>query len=344
MNPVLEGTIFLSMKALVLTSTDGTLEFREEPEPAPAPGLAVVKLRAAALNRRDFWITRGGYPSIQAPCILGSDGSGTVEAVGDGVDAGWVGRDVVIYPSLDWGHSEEAQGEHFRILGMPDHGTFAEKIAIPAQQLVEKPNYLSTTEAAALPLAGLTAYRALFSQGQLQSGELLLITGIGGGVATWALKFALAAGARVLVTSSSPEKLARASSLGATAGFNYAEPGWTNDMVRDHGPVDMILDSAAGEHFGDLLGVVRAGGRVVSYGGTASPSIKIPIRAHFWNQLHLIGSTMGSPADFASMISFVAEHALKPEIHSVTPLPEGARLVQSMADFPQFGKLVLQIS
>ena len=342
LNPRLEGSSFLSVKALVLTSPDGSVDFREVEEPVPAPGLAVVKLRAAALNRRDFWITRGGYPNIQAPCILGSDGTGTVEAVGEGVETSWVGREVVIYPSLDWGDSEQAQGEHFRILGMPDHGTFAEKISIPAQQLVPKPAHLSSTEAAALPLAGLTAYRALFPQGQLQSGELLLITGIGGGVATWALKCALAAGVRVLVTSSSQDKLARAVSLGASAGFDYRDTGWTSNVVRDYGQVDMILDSAAGDQFGDLLGIVRPGGRVVSYGGTASTSIKIPIRAHFWNQLRLIGSTMGSPRDFASMTAFVAEHGLRPEIHSVTPLCEGAGLIQSMADFPQVGKLVLE--
>jgi NADPH:quinone reductase-like Zn-dependent oxidoreductase len=332
------------MKALVLTSTDGTLEFTSMEEPAAGHGLAVIRLQTAALNRRDFWITQGGYPKIQAPCILGSDGAGIVETVGEGVDPCWLGKQVVINPSLNWGDSQEAQGENFRILGMPDHGTFAEKIAVPACQLVEKPAHLTVHEAAALPLATLTAYRALFSQGRLQSGESILITGIGGGVATVALKIAQAIGSRVLVSSSSEDKLARAISLGASAGVNYTGENWSERFLAANGSVDLVLDGAAGAGFGDLLPLVRPGGRVVSYGGTAGPSVTFPIRYHFWNQLQLIGSTMGSPADFAGMVAFAEKHELRPEIDSITPLAEGAGLIQSMTGSPQFGKLVLQIA
>ncbi|MCH2065524.1 MAG: zinc-binding dehydrogenase [Roseibacillus sp.] len=332
------------MKALVLTSTDGTLEFTSAEEPAAGPGMAVIALQAAAVNRRDFWITQGGYPNIQSPCILGSDGVGIVETVGEDVDPSWLGKQVVMYPSLDWGESQEAQGENFRILGMPDHGTFAEKISVPVQQLAEKPAHLTIHEAAALPLASLTAYRALFPQGRLQSHESILITGIGGGVATIALKMAHASGARVVVSSSSDEKLAHAMSLGASAGVNYTGENWSERFLSEHGRLDLILDGAAGSNFGALLPLVRPGGRVVSYGGTAGPSVTFPIRYHFWNQLQLIGSTMGSPSDFADMISFVEKHELRPEIDSVTPLEEGVDLISSMARSPQFGKLVLQIS
>ena len=332
------------MKALVLTSTDGTLEFTSAEEPAAGPGLAVIALQASAVNRRDFWITQGGYPNIQAPCILGSDGVGIVETVGEGGDPSWLGKQVVIYPSLDWGESQEAQGENFRILGMPDHGTFAEKISVPLQQLAEKPAHLTVHEAAALPLAALTAYRALFPQGQLQPHESILITGIGGGVATIALKMAHASGARVVVSSSSDEKLAHAMSLGASAGVNYTEENWSERFLSEHGRGDLILDGAAGGDFGALLPLVRPGGRVVSYGGTAGPSVTFPIRYHFWNQLQLIGSTMGSPADFAGMVAFAEKHELRPEIDSITPLAEGAGLIQSMTGSPQFGKLVLQIA
>ena len=333
------------MNALVLASTDGTLEFSTGmQDPVAGPGEALVHLQAAAVNRRDFWITRGGYPNIQAPCILGSDGAGIVEAVGKGVDPSWIGKQVVIYPSLDWGESQNAQGSDFRILGMPDHGTFAEKISVPAQQLTEKPPHLNMHEAAALPLAALTAYRALFSQGRLQSHESVLITGIGGGVATIGLKLAHACGARVLVSSSSEDKLARALALGATAGVNYTRENWSDELASSHGRVDLILDGAGGENFGELLPLVKPGGRVVSYGGTAGPSVTFPIRYHFWNQLQLIGSTMGSPTDFAEMITFVKKHDLKPEIDSVTPLEKGGDLIASMAGSPQFGKLVLQVS
>ena len=331
------------MKAIVLTSTEGTLEYLDAADPVAGAGEAVISIAAAALNRRDYWITRGGYPNIQAPTILGSDGVGTVEEVGEGVDEAWLGKEVIIYPSLDWGDSQRAQGEDFRILGMPDNGTLAEKVSVPAAQLVEKPAHMSTEEAAALPLAGLTAYRGLFSQGNLKEGETVLITGAGGGVATIAVKMAAAVGAKVLVNSSSTEKIERALALGATAGANYKEEGWAQKLAEEQGPLDLVLDGAAGRSFGEILEIVRPGGRVVNYGGTAGPP-ELPIRVHFWNQLHLIGSTMGSPADFRAMIEFVGEHKIAPEVHSVSPLAEGAELVASMAKCPQFGKLVLKPS
>ena len=332
------------MKALLLTSTDGTLEHREVDEPPSEKGSATVRMQAAALNRRDFWITQGLYPGIVAPCILGSDGSGEVIAVADEEDQEWIGREVLINPSLDWGPSQDAQGEDFSILGMPRNGTFAETVNVPVGQLVAKPAHLSAAEAAALPLAGLTAYRALFVKGGLQSGQTVLITGIGGGVAVIALKFAAAAGAKVLVTSSSDDKLARALTLGATAGANYKEDGWVERLAEEHGPIDLVLDGAAGAGFNALLALVRPGGRIVNYGGTAGPPPDLDIRKHFWKQLQLLGSTMGSPADFSAMTSFVAEHEIRPEVDSVRPLAEGAEVVASMANSPQFGKLVLEIA
>ena len=331
------------MKALVLTSADGPLEYSDSDDPLVLEGTALVKLHAAALNRRDFWVTQGRYPGIQAPCILGSDGAGVVETVGEGGEKSWIGREVIINPGMNWGDASAAQDESFRILGMPDNGTFAEKIAVPVEQLAAKPAEFSFHEAAALPLAGLTAYRALFSQGNLQEQETVLITGIGGGVAVMALKLAAASGAKVLVTSSSPEKIARAVSLGALAGANYQDDDWTTNLA-EHGPIDLVVDGAAGGGFNNLLGLVRPGGRIVSYGGTAGPPKDFDIRKHFWKQLHLIGSTMGSPADFKAMIRLVERHGIRPEIDSITPLSDGAELVASMAKSPQFGKLVLEIT
>ena len=332
------------MKALVLASVDGTIEVKEICDPVPANGEVLIRLKAAALNRRDFWITRGGYPNIEAPCVLGSDGVGIVEKGGEGVDSALVGKEVLINPSLHWGESQLVQGKDFRILGMPDDGTFAEYISVPLQQITEKPAHLTTSEAAALPLAGLTAYRALFSQGKLKSGESILITGIGGGVATIALKMAQAAGARVFVSSSCEHKISKALTLGAYSGANYTDDHWPDTFRSDHGAVDMILDGAAGDQFGDLLPLVRPGGRVVSYGGTAGPSVAFPVRYHFWNQLQLIGSTMGSPSDFADMINFVEKHELRPVVHSISALAEGVSLISSMEASGQFGKLVMEIS
>lgn len=203
-----------SMQALTFTAVN-EITFTTAPEPQPAAGEAVVAIRAAALNHRDVWIKTGQYAGLKWPCQPGSDGAGVVMAVGDGVDAAWIGREVVINPSFDWGSDEQTQGPNFTILGLPRAGTLAEKISVPVAQLSAKPAHLSWEEAAALPLAGLTAYRALFARARLRAGERVLVTGIGSGVACFALQFAVLCGADVWVTSSSEEKIAKAIALGA---------------------------------------------------------------------------------------------------------------------------------
>ena len=159
----------------------------------------------------------------------------------------------------------------------------------------------------------------------------------------FALQFAVAAGAKALVTSSSPDKLARTESLGATAGANYKDEGWAAALGKEHGPIDLIIDSAGGEGYNDLMDLVKPSGRIVNYGATAGPPRKLDMFKLFWKQLHLIGSTMGSPEDFAAMVEFVNQHQIRPEVDKLVPLSEGAELVASMADSPQFGKLVLEV-
>jgi NADPH:quinone reductase-like Zn-dependent oxidoreductase len=289
-----------------------------------------VQLKAAALNRRDFWITQGLYPGVTAPCILGSDGAGLVD-----------GREVIINPGINWGSNPRAQSDSFRILGMPDNGTFAEQISVPSAWLRDKPGHMSWEQAAALPLAGLTAYRALFTQGRLKAGQTVLVTGIGGGVATFALQFALAAGATVLVTSSSDAKLARATGIGAAKGARYDRDNWQQEFA-EYDPIDLVIDSAAGPGYGALLDLLRPGGTIVNYGATAGPP-KVEMFGVFWKQLRIFGSTMGSSTDFAAMLDFVSTHEVLPIVDRVVSLEEGADLVESMAKMPQFGKLVLSI-
>jgi NADPH:quinone reductase-like Zn-dependent oxidoreductase len=261
---------------------------------------------------------------------------------GEGVDSGWQGREVVINPALRWGGSAAVQGEGFAILGMPDDGTFAEAVAVPAAQLFPRPEHLAFDEAAALPLAGLTAYRALFRQGGLARGETVLVTGIGGGVAVLALQLAAAAGARVLVTSSSRGKIARALELGAAAGADYTEDGWAKRLRAEHGPVDLIIDGAGGAGYAALLDLAAPGGRVVSYGATAGSPERFDLFKLFWKQLRVVGSTMGSPEDFQGMLDLVCAHRIRPVVDGVFPLAEGNRAVESMERSPQFGKLVLR--
>ncbi|MEQ8788849.1 MAG: zinc-binding dehydrogenase [Pirellulaceae bacterium] len=332
------------MQALVLHELKSPLKLEQRPQFEPGPRQVVVQLKAAALNRRDYWITQGMYPGIKLPVVLGSDGAGVIARVGENAPHGWIGREVVINPGLDWGEDEAAQGESFRILGMPDDGAFAEEVLVGEEAIHDKPEHLTWQEAAALPLGGMTAYRAVFTQGEVKPGETVLVTGVGGGVATFALQFAVAAGARVLATSSSPEKLAKAEQLGAAAGYNYTQEGWAKQLVADHGAVHLIIDSAGGDGYRHLLDIAAPGGRIVNYGATAGPPPKLDLFKVFWKQLRLIGSTMGSPTDFRAMLGLVHHHKIRPAIDRVFPLAEANDALARMRESSQFGKLVLDIA
>ncbi len=329
------------MHALVLEEINKPLSLIERPDAVLEAGQMRVAVQAAALNRRDFWITQGMYPGVKMPVVLGSDGAGLVAEVGDGVDSDWLDQEVVIDPGLGWGSERAYQSSDFRILGMPDDGTFATHVVVSSAMVHRKPAHLDWYQAAALPLGGVTAYRALFTQGQLARGDRVLVTGVGGGVATLAVQMAAAAGATVYVTSSSDEKLQRAMDLGATAGFNYTRKEWPAELKAKAGAVDLVIDSAGGEGYEAIVGLAAPGGRVVSYGATTGPPKKLDLFKIFWKQLRLIGTTMGSPEDFQEMIDFVGEHQLAPTIDQVVPLSNGGAAVERMRDSPQFGKVVL---
>ena len=300
-----------------------------------------MALRAAALNHRDVWIKTGQYAGLKWPCIPGSDGAGVVAEVGVGVDRSWIGREVVINPSFNWGTEERAQGAQFQILGLPRDGTLAERIAVPVAQLAPRPTHLSWEEAAALPLAGLTAFRALFPRARLQPGERVLVSGVGGGVATFALQFAVAAGAQVWVTSGSPAKIARAVAMGAKGGFDYNATDWPAQAAAQvGGGFDVIVDSAGGEGFGRLIDAAVSGGRIVFFGATRGDA-QLPVRKVFWRQISLLGTTMGSPADWAAMTAFVAEKRIRPVVSEVFPLARAADAFALMERGGQFGKIVV---
>jgi NADPH:quinone reductase-like Zn-dependent oxidoreductase len=296
---------------------------------------------AAALNRRDYWITQGMYPDIRLPVTLGSDGAGVVEAAGSGVDSHWLNREVVINPSLNWGDREEVQAADFQILGMPADGTFATHVVVPASALFPRPQHLNWPESAALPLAGLTAYRAVHTHGGVRQSAKVLVTGAGGGVATFAVQFATAAGAEVCVTSSAAEKIAQAQQLGARCGFLYTDDDWHQQCLSQFGPPDVVIDGTAGAAYGRLVEVVAPGGRIVNYGATAGAAPKLDMFKVFWKQLQLRGTTMGSPADFAAMLRTVEHRRITPTVDAVLPLAEGNQALANMAAHTQFGKLVL---
>lgn len=321
------------MKAVRLHEIGGPANagLDEVPQPQPSQGETLVRVRAAALNHRDVFITQGLYPNIKLPCILGADGAGEAN-----------GNAVVIDPAMGWGEDERVWRPDSSILGVPRDGTFAQYVAVPAGNVHAKPAHLSMEEAAAIPLAGVTAYRAVFTRGELRVGETVLITGIGGGVQTFALLYAKAAGARVIVTSSSDEKLQRAKDLGADLTLNYRTDAEWHKAARKAGPIDLAIDSAGGETFARILGLVRPGGRVVTYGGTAGDA-KIKMFPVFWNQLDIRGTSMGSPADFRAMLEFISEHRIKPVIDRVYDVSEIVPAMERMQDAAQFGKIVLRL-
>ncbi|HEY8932627.1 MAG TPA: zinc-binding dehydrogenase, partial [Rariglobus sp.] len=252
-------------------------------------------------------------------------------------------RDVIINPSFNWGARAAAQADEFTILGLPRDGTLTEAITVPAVQLAAKPAHLSWSEAAALPLAGLTAYRALFSRASLKPGEKVLISGIGGGVALFALQFAVAHDAQVYVTSGSDEKINRAIILGAAGGFNYTHPGWAKTAAHGHAGhlFDLIVDSAGGEGFESLIDLAAPGGRVVFYGATRGNPPVLPMRKVFWRQLSLLGTTMGNETDWAAMVDFVAKHGIKPVISDTFSLAQAREAFELMERGGQFGKIVV---
>ena len=332
------------MNAAVLTEVKKPVSLQSVPDPVAASGQAVVRLKAAALNHRDLWVQLGQYANIKLPLIPGSDGAGVVTSVGSPADQSWVGREVIINPSLDWGDDPRAQGPKFRILGLPDSGTFAEQIAIPVANLAAKPAHLTWEQAAALPLAGLTAWRALFIRAKLQAGENVLVTGVGGGAALFALQFAVAAGADVWVTSGSATKLACAQTLGASGGVNYRETDWAKALLAAAGgPFDVIIDSAGGEGFGSLIELTRPGGRIVFFGATTGNPTGLDLRKCFFRQINLLGTTMGSPPDFTGMTRFVETHKITPVVDRVFPLAQADDALRHMEAATQFGKICLSI-
>jgi zinc-binding alcohol dehydrogenase/oxidoreductase len=330
------------MKAIVLEAADKPLVLKEVEKPALKPGEVLVKIKAAALNRRDYWITVGKYAGIKYPSILGSDGAGIVAEAGSDAEKEWVCREVIINPSHNWGDHPEFQSKDFKILGLPEDGTFAEYVKVKAEYLHPKPAHLTWEQAAALPLAGLTAYRALFTKGRVAKKDKILITGVGSGTGGLALQLAHAAGCQVFVTSGAGEKIERAKQLGAVAGVCYKAQDWAEQLQHLSGGFDVVIDSALGEGFGKLPDICNPGGRIVIFGGTAGDIPALNGRKIFWKQLQILGTTMGTSDEFAAMIRFVSEHRVIPVIDEIFPLADAQHAVNKMAGSSQFGKIVLQ--
>jgi NADPH:quinone reductase-like Zn-dependent oxidoreductase len=214
-------------------------------------------------------------------------------------------------------------------------------VVVPADRVFPKPYHLSWEEAAALPLAGLTAYRAVAVQGKLKAGDQVLVTGIGGGVAQFAAQFVLALGAKLFVSSSSREKRSEALALGASDAFDYSVGNWSAAALESSGGMDLIVDGASGDTLSQLMNIAKPGGRLVFYGATRGNPPQLEARKLFWNQLQLIGTTMGTDHDFSEMLALVDSLQLRPRIDAVFPLKDAGMALDRLKEGLQFGKIVL---
>jgi len=318
------------MKAIRIHEDGGpdVLRYEDVPDPVPREGEVLVELRAAALNHLDIWI-RKGMPSVPKPRILGADGAGVIAGTGERV---------VINPGIYDAHGK------MHIVGETMDGTNAELIALPRDYVHPIPGDLSFEEAAAFPLVFETAYRMLVSRARLQADEWVLIWGIGGGVASAALAIAKALGAHVVATSSSDEKLARASELGADATVNHS----TGDVVAavkeiTRGGAHVVVDDVGEATWKRTLDAARPEGRVVVCGATTGPNPPAALHRVCWKQLSILGSTMGTPEDFQGVCELIAAGRLRPLVDQVFPLAEARAAHERLEAGDQLGKIVLRI-
>jgi NADPH:quinone reductase-like Zn-dependent oxidoreductase len=343
------------MKAAVITE-HGELDkvnLAELARPRPGQGEVLILVKSAALNHLDIWVRKGRRGvTLSMPHILGSDAAGVISEVGAGVDGFSVGDEVIINPGLSCGkceycrRGEQSECVSFGIVGMSRPGTFAEYVDVPATNIYSKPSHLNFDEAAALPLSYVTAWRMLMIRGGLQAGQTVLIHGIGGGVALAALQFAKLADAVVIVTSSSDEKLGHAEQIGADHIINYKVGDVKDTVMGVTGGrgVDVVIDTVGAATWPVDFSVVRRGGKIVLCGVTSGPKAETNLQALYWNQLTIMGSTMGSDEDFREMLSAVSAAKLKPVIDSVFPLGKIRDATSRMEQAGQFGKVVLKIS
>jgi zinc-binding alcohol dehydrogenase/oxidoreductase len=332
------------MKAVVLGELGGpeNLSLKEVETPLPGPGEVRVALKASSLNRRDLWITVGLYPGIRLPCTTGSDGAGIIDKLGEGTDTSLIDQEVVIYPVLGWGDDPRAYGPEFRVLGMPEQGTFAEYICVPAENVHPKPVHLSWEQTAAIPVAGLTSWRGVVTQGEIKQGYRVLITGAGGGVASFALLWCLNIGAEVYISSGSEEKINWARSMGALDGVDYHVKNCYKDLSKRVGGFDVIIDSSGGDSVNELLSSLRPAGRYVFYGATKmNPSTGLEMAKLFFRHIRIQGTTMGTTQEFNDMMNLINTNKIEPVIDQVFSLDQIIEAHHLMENYSQTGKICL---
>ncbi len=345
------------MKAIVLDEHGGpeVLRAAELPRPQAGPGEVVVEVYACALNRLDIWV-RGGLPGLRLsyPHILGSDIAGVVTEVGPGVDSSEVGREVVLNPGLGCGRCSACLGgwdnlcPSYRILGENTNGGYAEALAVPAANLVDKPARLSMIEAAAFPLTFLTAWQMLVERARVTPGETVLIHAAGSGVGSAGLQIAKLHGARVIALASTDAKLDRARELGADACVRSSDPDWPRQvralpLLNGQRGVDIVFEHVGQSTWAQSIKLCRRGGRLVTCGASSGWDAQTDLRQVFFRQIQILGSTMGSKAHMFRVAQLIQEGRLHPVVDRVFPLASAAEAHRYLDRREQFGKVVLSV-
>ncbi|KAI8948908.1 hypothetical protein F4801DRAFT_591486 [Xylaria longipes] len=351
-------------RSLTLKKIDGKpgqvyypLQLNHNPKPVPGAGELLVRVEAAALNHRDHFQRQHLYPGISFENPLLGDGCGVVESAGPDTKSAssLIGKRVVLTPSRGWDSAPEGPEGPFTTIGAAvgtDCGAATDYVVVPETEVELAPEYLSAPEAAALPLVGLTAWRALVTKSNnAMPGRNILVTGIGGGVALAALQFAVALGCNTYVTSGSPAKLERALELGARGGVSYRDADWDRQLARmlpESRPyLDAVVDGAGGDIISRVMRILKHGGVVSTYGMTVSPRMDWLMPAVMKN-IELRGSTMGSRVEFRDMVAFVREKKIRPVVSRVVKgldnIKEIEGLYEDIREGRQFGKLVIQIA
>ncbi|KAI1811851.1 NAD(P)-binding protein [Poronia punctata] len=350
-------------RSLTLKKIDGKpgqvyypLQLNQNPKPVPGPGEVLVRMHAAALNHRDHFQRQHLYPGISFEHPLLADGCGVVESAGPETKKSslLVGKRVIITPSRGWDSAPEGPEGAFTTTGgaaATDCGTAQDYLVVPEDEVELAPEHLTTAEAAALPLVGLTGWRALVTKsGNATAGSNILVTGIGGGVALQVLQFAVALGCNVYVTSGSAAKIERAKELGAKGGVSYRDADWDRQLKKllpaDRPHLDAVVDGTGGDIVARAARILKSGGVISSYGMTIGPKMDWLMLAVLKN-IELRGSTMGSRREFADMVAFVREHRIRPVVSRVAKgldnMAEIEALFKDIREGAQFGKLVIEI-
>jgi NADPH:quinone reductase-like Zn-dependent oxidoreductase len=346
--------VILSLTLINKILTPFSLQLNEVPKLTPGTGQLLVKLSAAALNHRDLFIRQHLYPAISFNSPFLADGYGIVVESGPGTNPSLHSKPVLLLPHRGWDSdpSGPEDPKKYGIIGSSagyDLGTAQEYIVVDENEVVPAPEHLSPAEGAALPLVGVTAWRALVTKsGAAHAGSNILITGIGGGVALQALQFAVAMGCNVWVTSGSKEKIDKAVQMGAKGGVSYKDADWDRQLAgmlpKDRPVLDAVIDGTGGDVMGRTVRVLKNGGVVVCYGMTLGPRMEWNVQAMLKN-VELKGSTMGSKKEFREMVEFVREKGVRPVVSKVVrglDNLEGIEgLFEEMKGGRQFGKLVV---